>query len=286
VHIITSASRTYPDMLRHIAQPPDVLYTLGTNLSEILSRPRIAIVGSRKISTYGRTVTTRFAGQLARLGIVILSGLAFGVDSQAHRAALDAGGVTAAVLACGVDRVYPASHAQLARALCKQGGALISEYPPGTIPYKDHFIARNRLISGLADAVLITEAAQKSGSLHTARFALEQGKDVFAVPGNITSETSVGTNMLIRSGATPVNDVEDILHTLGWQAFATQAHAAPKGDTPAEQIVLDLIASGHASGEVLLAKSGLDVPAFNQTLTMLEITGKIYANGNNQWTLK
>lgn len=286
VQIIKQSDPDFPEILQHIAQPPQCLYILGAHLSEILSRPRIAIVGSRKISAYGRAVTERLAQALARLGIVVLSGLAFGVDSRAHQATLDAGGVTAAVLACGVDQVYPASHQHLANTMLKQGGALISEYPPGTIPYKHHFIARNRLISALADGVVITEAAQKSGSLHTAQFALEQGKEVFAVPGNITSETSAGTNTLIKSGATLVTDLQDILLPLGWQTLLKAAPVRPHGNTPEEQCLLDLIADGHQDGALLLAKSELSISQFNQTLTMLEVTDKIYAAGNNQWLLR
>ncbi len=286
MQIIEQNDHDFPEQLRHMADPPAQLYVSGANLSEILFLPRIAIVGSRKISPYGRAVTARFARELAELGVMIISGLAFGVDACAHRAALEAGGRTAAVLACGVDRIYPASHHHLAQDMLKQGGALISEYASGTIPYKDHFIARNRIVSGLADGVLITEAAQKSGSLHTARFALEQGKEVFAVPGNITSETSVGTNMLIRMGATPVTELADILHALNWQSLTGQPKNAPRGNSAPEQLVLDLLAGGCHEGAALLARSNLDVSLFNQTLTMLEITGKVFANGNDHWSLR
>ena len=287
MHIIEQTDQDFPKQLQHMADPPAQIYVSGTNLSEILSLPRIAIVGSRKISPYGRAVTARFARELAKLSVVIISGLAFGVDACAHRAALEAGGRTAAVLACGVDRVYPASHHHLAQDMLKQGGALISEYAPGTIPYKDHFIARNRIVSTLADGVLITEAAQKSGSLHTARFALEQGKEVFAVPGNITSETSVGTNMLIRMGATPVTELADILHALDWQSLITKPKNTPRGNSESEQLVLNLLAEGCHDGAALLTRSNLDVSLFNQTLTMLEITGKVFANGgDHHWSLR
>ncbi|HKR82089.1 MAG TPA: DNA-processing protein DprA [Candidatus Saccharimonadales bacterium] len=275
----------YPETLRHIAMPPSQLYVKGAALQAIMDRPRLAVVGSRKISLYGKAVTAQLVQELARSGIVIVSGLAFGVDAVAHRAALEAGGTTVAVLACGVDRPYPASHQRLAGDIIAAGGAVISEYPPGTIPYKNHFIARNRIVSALADGVLITEAALKSGSLHTARFALEQGKEVLAVPGNITSETSVGANNLIRSGATPITQVSDILNAMGWQA-SVQTKLFVKGSNPEEQAIIDLLQAGTTDGESLQQGSGLAIASFNQTMTMLEITGKIRPLGGNQWGLR
>lgn len=279
---ITISDVLYPTSLRHLTDPPAELYCTGASLADIMSQPRLAIVGSRKITTYGRTVTARFARELAQQGVIIVSGLAFGVDAAAHRAALEAGGITIAVLPGSIDRPYPATHQQLARDILTGGGALISEYPSGTIPYKDHFIARNRIVSGLSDGLLITEAALKSGSLHTARFALEQGKEVLAVPGNITSETSVGTNNLIRSGATPVSETADILHAMNWKA---QTVLPVQGSNPEEQAILHLLQTGLSDGQDLQAQSQLSITAFNQTLTMLEITGKIRALGGNHWGL-
>jgi DNA processing protein len=184
---------------------------------------------------------------------------------------------------CGLDKIYPASHANLARRILGHGGALVSEYPAGTPAYKYNFVARNRIASGLGDAVLITEAGEKSDTLHTASFALEQGKDVLVVPGNITSPTSVGTNSLLKSGATPVTDSHDILRALG----VTEVGQAktPQGSAPEEQTILDLIFAGTSDGGELLTLSELDVIKFNQTLTMLEITGKVQALGNNKWGL-
>lgn len=190
-------------------------------------------------------VTTELAGELANVGVVIVSGLAIGIDGIAHTAALDAGGVCIAVLPCGLDAIYPASHLQLAKRIVQNGGALVSEYPPNTIAYKYDFIARNRIVSALSDAVLIPEAALKSGALHTARFALEQGKEVMAVPGNTTSETSAGTNNLIKTGAGVVTSAEDVLHALGLEA---QNKKTPKGATAEEQLTLDFIVSGMDDG--------------------------------------
>ncbi|HEY5667669.1 MAG TPA: DNA-processing protein DprA [Candidatus Saccharimonadales bacterium] len=273
-----------PDKLQYIPDPPRQLFTVGVALEHLLDKPCLTVVGSRRVSAYGKAVTTQLVTQAARAGAVIISGLALGVDSIAHRAALEAGGPTIAVMPAGLDKIYPASHANLAKQIIQQGGALVSEYPPGTPPYKYNFVERNRLASGLSDAVLITEAGEKSGTLHTAQFALEQGKEVLAVPGNITSPTSVGANNLIKAGATPVTCIADLLRALGLSQ--TKQSRAPQGSTPEEQMILDLIFAGTADGSDLLAKSQLEVSIFNQSLTMLEITGKVQALGNNQWALQ
>lgn len=195
---ITLADSAYPTVLREIAAPPKQLYYLGAPPDTWLARPRVAIVGSRGVTPYGKAVTEQLAGQLAERGITIISGLALGVDAVAHTAAIAAGGMHIAVLANGLDEIYPASNTNLARQLLSSGGTIISEYPEGTPSFKQNFVARNRIVTGLCDALLITEATEKSGTLHTARFALEQGKDVLVVPGNITSPTSVGCNNLIK----------------------------------------------------------------------------------------
>lgn len=286
VNKLTLKSSVFPETLRAIPSPPKELFVIGAKLSKLLQRPRVAIVGSRKISTYGRKITTKIAGELAEQGIVIVSGLALGVDAAAHQAALDVGGQTIAVLPNGLDKVYPASHTQLARRILEQGGTLISEYPEGSVAFKQNFIARNRIVSGLADGLLITEAAEKSGSLHTARFALEQGREVMAVPGNIDSLTSVGCNNLIKSGASPITSSEDVLNALGLVARQDKDKPIPKGANANEQVIIDLIVAGTYDGGQLLAKSKLEAAQFNQTMTMLEITGKIRANGANQWSLR
>jgi DNA processing protein len=275
----------FPEKLRHIATPPKQLYTLGYAVNELLTRPCVTVVGSRKVSAYGNTVTKQLVGELAKAGIVIISGLAIGVDSIAHAAALEAGGLTIAVLPSGVEKVYPSSHAWLAKQILQQGGALISEQQTGHPSYKSLFIARNRIAAGLSDAVLITEAAERSGTLHTANFALEQGRPVLAVPGNITSPLSAGTNNLIKTGATPVTGVDDIFHALGLQRAAVKKEA-PKSSNPNEQVLLDLLYSGISDGGELLEGSRLEVSLFNQTLTMLEICGRIRALGNNRWALQ
>lgn len=278
------SSSVFPDALRAIPSAPAQLFAAGAAYEDWADRPRVAIVGSRKVSPYGREITTRLARDLAERGIVVVSGLALGVDGLAHQAALDAGGCTVAVLPTPLSDIYPSSHQQLARRIVEQGGTIYSEYEPGGEIYRTNFIARNRLIAGLATVVLITEAAEKSGSLHTARFALEQGKDVLAVPGSIYNPMSVGANNLIKAGAMPVTDVADILRALGITEKPKRTRV-PKGNTPEEQCVIDLIDDGMRDCDALLTASGLDAARFNQTLTMLEITGVIHSTGGGQWSL-
>ena len=263
-------------------RPPDVLYYIG-NLLGCLSRKRVAIVGSRRMSTYGCQVTTSFARQLAEQGITIVSGLAVGVDAQAHRAALEAGGACFAVLPSPLDNILPAGNRRLAARIVEAGGALISQYPPGHTVHKGNFVARNELVAALSDVLLITEAAADSGSLHTAAFAADMQAEVQAVPGNITSPLSAGTNHLIRAGkAGAAANVSDVLHALG---IANTSRTLPIGATPAEQQLLTMLEQGIHDGEALLQASGQSVSAFNQTLTMLEITGKILPLGANRWGL-
>lgn len=276
-------SPAFPQELLQIDQPPSQLFMRSHNWTDIMQRPRVAIVGSRKVTAYGREVTRQLATDLARAGVVIISGLAIGVDSIAHRAALDAGGLTLAVLPGGLSKVYPSSHTHLAEQMIAQGGALVSEYATDVHPQKWFFVERNRLVSGLAHALLVTEAAEKSGTLHTANFALDQGREVLAVPGNITSPLSKGTNNLIKTGATPVTSAQDILHTLG----ITAAHTAkPHSNDPYEQTIISLIYDGEREGAQLLQQSGLSIQQFNQALTMLEIQGIIQPLGANQWQLR
>lgn len=270
-----------PPELLHLAQPPKQLYVSDNTLAELMQRPRIAIVGSRKVSPYGRATTTKFASDLARKGVVIISGLALGIDSIAHASCLDAGGLTIAVLPAGLDRITPTSHFQLARRITAAGGLLVTEHPERTEPLRHNFVARNRIIAGLAEGLLIPEAAVNSGSLHTARFALELGIPVFAIPGPITNPTSEGTNNLIKAGAKLVQSIDDILHEMPWafdkKPLDTIAH------TDEERVILQLIEQGVTDGHELLLRSELEPAKFNQTLTMLELTGVIRPLGGNQW---
>lgn len=274
-----------PQRLQELASAPKQLYCAGSDLAELLKRPVVAIVGSRSVTPYGHQVTTRLARGLAEQGVVIVSGLALGVDALAHQAALEADGLCIAVLPSPVDYIVPRSHYQLAQRVLARGGVLVSEYPTGQPAHKSNFVARNRIVAGLADALLITEAALKSGSLHTARFALEQGKDVLAVPGNITSPISEGANNLIRAGAVPITSVEDVLSVLQLRFKTITPLKVAKGANAYEQAVIDLLKTGLSDGAELQRSSRLDIAAFNQTLTMLELSGKIRPLGANTWAL-
>lgn len=282
-------NRTTPDnhkylaLLGHIARPPKALFYSGILPGD--RQPTVAIVGSRKPTQYGHEVTHTLSYELARRGVIIVSGLALGVDGIAHRAALEAGGTTIAVLANGLPTIYPASHKTLARQIIDRGGAIISEYEP-EIPARNYqFLERNRIVSGIADAIIITEAASRSGTLNTAMHALEQGKDVFVVPGNITSPMSAGCNALIKQGASIVTSATDILEVVSPSSTHEQSRL-PLGDTPEETSIIQLIQSGIRDGEELQRASGIDASTFAMTLTMLELNGSIRALGGNQWTLR
>jgi DNA processing protein len=211
IEILTINDEAYPTQLKEIASAPPVLYIRGDK--NILNNKSIAIVGSRKFTEYGRRVTENLTRDLARAGLTIVSGLALGIDGIAHRAALDADGITAAVLGTGIDdaTIYPREHFNLAKRIIENGGALITEQPPKTPSLKQNFPARNRIMAGLALGTLVIEAAESSGSLITANFALEQNREVFAVPGDIFSPQSAGSNLLIKKGAKLVNSAADIL---------------------------------------------------------------------------
>ncbi len=211
IHILTLADNEYPPLLREIFAPPPVLYLKG--LKESFSPHSIAVVGTRRHTTYGKNAAERIVEELTKSTITVISGLALGIDSFAHKTCVKQGGTTIAVLGCGVDIRYPASNSALAEQIEKQG-AIISEFPLGTPPLAYNFPRRNRIISGLSAGVIVVEAAKKSGSLITAHYAMQQGRDVFAVPGSIFSDTSEGTFNLIKNGATPVQTAQDILDSI------------------------------------------------------------------------
>lgn len=276
-------SKEYPEILKNIPDPPKILYVTG-DLNGLLEMPRLAVVGSRKVSAYGRAMTEQLIRAVASKGVLIISGLALGVDSIAHEAALGVGGKTIAVLPCGLDKIYPSSHYQLAKDILKHGGALVSEYEESTPALREHFIARNRIVSGLSDGVLITEAAIKSGTLHTANFALDQGKTVMAVPGNINSETSQGTNNLLKTGAVLVTEANDILFALGINENSSR-QIELFGANREETTILKLLSSGITDGGEMLQKSKMNPSVFNQTLTILELNGQIKPIGGGHWAI-
>lgn len=283
INKVTKLHKRFPQYLLEITSVPKELFYLGEPPEEYL--PAVTIVGARKITRYGEEVTYRLAYDLAKQGITIISGLALGVDGVAHRGALDAVGRTIAVLAGGLDEITPPRHRNLAIEILQKGGTIMSEYPAGTAALKQNFIARNRLVSALSDMTIITESAESGGSLATANFALEQNKLIGAVPGNITSSQSVGTNNLIKTGATPVTSAQDVLDALGLQS-EERARQEVFGDTKEEQIILDIMKEGITELDQIQINSELDPATFSRSITMLEISGKIRPLGAAHWTLK
>lgn len=274
----------YLQIVGNIAKVPKRLNYIGSLPEKRI--PTIAVVGTRKPSRYGIEVTERLTSDLAKRGVVIVSGLALGVDALAHKAALDTSGVTLAVLPCGLTSIYPATNRQLAQQIVEKGGALISEYDNDQqTAYRANFLERNRIVAGLADAILITEAAARSGTLNTAMHALEQGKEVFVVPGNITSPLSAGCNALLKQGATPVTCVEDILERIAPELLTQQAQM-PLGSNDQETAILSLLHSGMRDGEEIQRATGLSAQELSMALTMLELSGSVRALGANQWTTR
>lgn len=280
---ISPLEHKYLQILEYVEKTPKHVDVAGT-LPETRV-PSVAIVGTRKPTRYGQEVTERIARELAAKGIVIVSGLALGVDSIAHRAALEVSGITIAVLGNGLPSIYPKTHKHLAEEIVKKGGAIISEYKPDEPARSHYFLERNRIVSGLSDAIIITEAAARSGTLNTASHALAQGKEVFVVPGPITSPMSLGCNQLIKQGATPLLNSDDVLETIA-PHDTNQQTSLPLGSTPLETTILKLLTEGVRDGDELQQKAGSSATDLSQALTMLEINGAIRALGSNQWSLR
>ena len=275
------SAASYPAALTTIVDPPPVLWTRGR--AEALSAPAVAIVGSRAASPYGLAVAEQLAADLAANGLVIVSGLARGVDSAAHRGALAAGGVTVAVLGSGVDVIYPPEHAPLAKAI-DATGAVISELVPGTSPQQWFFPLRNRIISGLSRAVVVIEAGEKSGSLITARCALDQGRDVLAVPGNVLSGRNRGAHALLKDGAKIVECADDILEELGMGAGDGRALTAATSATAPRDPILDCLVPGEASDlDEISERSGLKTARLLPRLFELELHGRVRRVGGGRF---
>jgi DNA processing protein len=258
----------YPPLLAQLHDPPEKLYVRGR--AEVLAEPAVAIVGARSCSAYGSHVARSLARELAGAGLAIVSGLARGIDGEAHRGALEAGGTTVAVLGCGIDRDYPRSHAGLAERI-RAGGAVVSEYPPGTEPAPWRFPARNRIIAGLCLATVVVEARERSGALITADFALELGRDVFAVPGEITAALSAGTNDLLRQGAAPLLSAEDVLSALGLE----QPELPPPPVSGPAASVLGLLSDSACDFDRLVRLSGRSSAEVAAALVELELAGLV-----------
>jgi DNA processing protein len=283
VKVLTCRSPDYPSRLKEIYDYPPVIYVRGSLLPE--DEWCVAVVGTRRASVYGRQVTEELVTDLARNKITIVSGLAKGIDTVAHRTALETGGRSLAVFACGLDTVYPAENAELARRLIQQG-ALISEYPLGVKPRADNFPRRNRILSGLSLGVLVVEAGESSGAMITAHLATEQNREVFAIPGSILSPASKGTNQLIQEGAKLVRDYTDILEELNLTAVAQQLEMKemlPASDT--EAALLKQLSAEPSHIDDICRSSGLPASTVSSTLTMMELKGLVKQVGGMNYSL-
>lgn len=292
IKFVTIDDPLYPERLRNISDPPNVLF-FKSNLtleqfSDLCHEKIIGVVGTRKITRYGQEVTANLTSQLVAAGFTIVSGLALGVDGVAHGVTLNCGGRTIAVLGAGVEIVYPPSHRELYNSILEHDGVILSEVAPEKTVIRGIFPARNRIISGLSQAVLVTEGAIDSGSLITARAALDQGREVFAVPGPINSPMAQGTNYLLKQGAKLVTDASDILETLGYQGSGQQSAISsqkkPQGDNEAEQKIIDILYRQPLGFDEIVKISALSAPQLSSILSALEIKGLI-KNGGMEYRL-
>ena len=273
ITVLTWEDENYPRLLKEIDQPPPVLYVRGEVLTD--DEWAVAVVGTRRITSYGRQVTVEIGAALARSGVTVVSGLARGIDAAAHQSALDAGGRTLAVLGSGVDRIYPPEHRRMAEQIVTQG-AVISDYPPGTPPEAANFPPRNRIISGLARAVIVVEAGRRSGALITATFAAEQGREVFAVPGNITAPQSKGTNYLIQQGARPLLEIKDVLETLDMAMVNEQRSARAVLPTDAiEAQIYAVLGQEPVHVDEIRARANISIEKVSAALAMMELKGMV-----------
>jgi DNA processing protein len=281
IQVLTWMDEAYPQRLKEIDQPPPVLYLRGDLSGE--DDWAVAIVGSRRVTPYGRQVTEEIASFLAANGVTVVSGLARGVDALAHSAALRAGGRTLAVLGSGVDRIYPPEHRSLTEQIFEHG-AVLSDYAPGTPPEASNFPPRNRIISGLSMAVVVVEAGKTSGALITAEFAAEQGREIFAVPGNILAPQSKGTNKLIQQGALPLLSADDIMQALNLTRVGQ--HKAARKALPADEVEAKLLTAMSEEPlhvDEIRNKTGLPVEKVSATLVMMELKGMVRQVGNMQY---
>ena len=267
---IRRGDASFPRLLAAIHDPPPQLFLRGAGDVELLADPAVAVVGARACSAYGRAVARSLSRDLASAGVVVVSGMARGIDGEAHRGALEAGGRTIAVLGCGIDRDYPAAHAELARRIA-EAGLVISEYEPGVEPAPWRFPARNRIIAGLCRATLVVEARERSGALITADFALEEGRDVLAVPGEVTSALSAGTNALLKLGATPATGAEDVLELFGIEPAPPSMRALGA----IAKAVLERLCESPRSADELVRAIGVEPSAGAAALTELELAGRV-----------
>jgi len=283
IYVLRVTDEEYPPMLRNIYDPPPLLFIDG--YLPPVETAQLAIVGSRKASSYGLQMADRFARELAQAGIVVVSGLAYGIDEAAHRATVKAQGVTLAVLGCGILNIETARQRYLASEIKENGGAIISEFPLRAAGLKHHYPYRNRVISGITQGTLVVEATEKSGSLITARSALEQGRDVFAIPGPITSDTSVGTNNLIKMGAVAVTKAEDILDLLNVEGVQYIQKPLPAPDSKEEGQILELLSKNPIHIDEMIRTTQLDSKTVASTLSLMEMKGRAHQIGGMYYVL-
>ncbi len=282
---LTKDDDEYPKLLKEIYDPPFCLFVRGQiPKNEFM----LAVVGPRRYTSYGKQVTEEIVSELARQGITIVSGLAIGIDGIAHGATLKAGGQTVAVLGSGVNKahVQPSQHCNLSEEIIAKNGAVLAEYPPGTVPTKYTFPRRNRIVAGMSLGTLVVEASEESGALITAQCTLDNGRELFAIPQNITSLTSVGVNKLIKNGANVVTSAQDILDALDLRdvkQIITNREIIPA--SPAEAKLLPHLSREPIHVDALTKLSTLDSPAVNATLTIMEMTGKVRNLGNMMYVL-
>lgn len=280
MQVLLKSDKLYPELLRETYQAPTQLYVAG----DLPNAPMIAIVGSRKPTPYGEMVAYKISADLAKAGFCIVSGLAYGIDSIVHRAALESNGKTVAVLGSGLENIYPTKHRPLAREIIRLGGAIISEYPATTPPLKHHFPARNRIIAGLAQATIVPEADAKSGSLITAQLALDENRLVFAVPGPITSARSSGPNNLLKAGASVITSAADVCAILGSNSSKKdQAILSTKELSQNAKIILQSLQNSPTTTDDLSTSTKLAIPDLLSTLTLLEMQNFVRSTHGNTW---
>lgn len=283
ISLVTIFDKEYPKLLTHISHPPFLLYVKGS--IGAWKNKCFGVVGTRALSEYGKRATPHITLDLARAGFIIVSGLATGIDTLAHKTALEAGAKTIAVLGTGIDEraLYPQLNLPLARKIIEKGGAVISEYAPGTHGTKFSFPQRNRIISGLSKGVLVVEADHISGAMITAKCALEQNRDVFALPGSIFAKTSEGANDLIKKGAKLVACADDILEDYGLES--KKAKKIIKAESPEEEKILAVLTNESATVDDIIKKTGLTAPQTNATLMIMELGKKIKNLGGGKFVL-
>ena len=273
IDIITILDNSYPELLRHISDPPFLLYVRGSK--DVWSNNCFGVVGTRALTEYGKRSASKISFDLARAGFTIVSGLAAGIDTLAHKAALEAGAKTIAVLGCGIDdrTIFPVQNLGLAHKIIEEGGTVMSEYPIGMHGSGITFPQRNRIVSGLSRGVLVIEADIQSGAMITARLANEQGRDVFSIPGSIFAKMCEGTNLLLKKGAKPVTCAEDILE--GYEMYLDKKEIEIKADNELEEKILSVLNSDAMTTDAIIRKTGLNSSEVNATLAMMEIKKKI-----------